>query len=68
MFRYRALLLLSLSVTGAILGCTGKGRRNDLRPLSEGSFDEEYQQHIVITDDSIKPFEMGGMSSARANG
>ena len=50
--------LFLLSVTGAVLGCSEKGRRNDLRPLSEGSFDDEYQQHIVITEDSIKPFEV----------
>ncbi len=53
-----SICLFLLPMVGAILGCTGKGRRNDLRPLSDGSFDEEYQQHIVITDDSIKPFEV----------
>ena len=50
--------LLALLVAGIVLGCTGKGRRNDLCPLSDGTFDDEYQQHIVITDDSVKPFEV----------
>lgn len=49
------LFLLSL----ALLGCTGnQGRRNDLRPLTENSYNEEYQQHIVITDDSVRPFNL----------
>ena len=47
-----------LLLIGIISGCTEKGRRNSLRPLSEGSFDKEYQQHWVITDDSVKPFEV----------
>lgn len=51
-------ILYFLLLTGIISGCTEKGRRNDLRPLSEGSFDKEYQQHWVITDDSVKPFEV----------
>ena len=49
---------LPLAIMWIVLGCSGKGRRNDLRPLSDGLYDEEYQQHIVITDDSIKPFEV----------
>ena len=51
-------ILYFLLLIGIISGCTEKGRRNDLRPLSEGSFDKEYQQHWVITDDSVKPFEV----------
>lgn len=51
-------ILYFLLLIGIISGCTEKGRRNDLRPLSEGSFDQEYQQHWVITDDSVKPFEV----------
>ncbi|MGM9619866.1 MAG: 6-bladed beta-propeller, partial [Bacteroidaceae bacterium] len=38
-------------------GCAEKGRRNDLHPLTDNSFDEECPQHIVITADSVKPFE-----------
>ena len=51
-------ILYFLLLIGIISGCTEKGRRNSLRPLSEGSFDKEYQQHWVITDDSVKPFEV----------
>ena len=51
-------ILYFLLLIGIISGCTEKGRRNSLRPLSEGSFDQEYQQHWVITDDSVKPFEV----------
>lgn len=51
-------ILYFLLLIGIISGCTEKERRNSLRPLSEGSFDKEYQQHWVITDDSVKPFEV----------
>lgn len=51
-------ILYFLLLIGIISGCTESGRRNDLRPLSEGSFDKEYRQHWVITDDSVKPFEV----------
>ena len=51
-------ILYFLLLIGIISGCTEKGRRNSLRPLSEGSFDKEYQQHWIITDDSVKPFEV----------
>ena len=51
-------ILYFLLLIGTVSGCTEKERRNDLRPLSEGSFDKEYQQQWVITDDSVKPFEV----------
>ena len=51
-------ILYFLLLIGIISSCTEKERRNSMRPLSEGSFDKEYQQHWVITDDSVKPFEV----------
>lgn len=55
MMRITYLLFLLL----ALINCTSnQGRRNDLRPLTDNSFDDEYQQHIVITDDSVQPFTL----------
>lgn len=58
MIRNNYLSLSFLLLAGMVAGCTEKGRRNDLRPLTDNSFDEEYQQHVVITTDSVRPFDL----------